>query len=65
MNIDIDALKAEQEQLKKSLRELENEQRRIETEQKKLRQQQIRTKRALEALGTLIDIGSGSTKDEH
>ena len=56
MAINPDTLKSEREALKESLRELETEQRKLDTELKKLRQREIRTKRELEALGTLISI---------
>jgi predicted nucleic acid-binding Zn-ribbon protein len=52
--IDADTLKAERDRLKDTLRELETEQRKLDTELKKLRQKEIRTKREIEALGTLI-----------
>jgi hypothetical protein len=54
--ISADTLKGEREALKESLRELEIEQRKLDTELKKLRQREIRTKRELEALGTLISM---------
>jgi hypothetical protein len=38
------------------LRELEIEQRKLDTELKKLRQREIRAKREIEALGTLIAL---------
>lgn len=63
MAIDVDALKTERETLKDTLRELENEQRKLEAAQKKLRQREIRTKRTLEALDTLIDVGSAELND--
>lgn len=56
MAIDAETLKNEREQLKEALRELETEQRKLDTELKKLRQREIRTKREIEALGTLIAI---------
>jgi hypothetical protein len=63
--IDADTLKAERDRLKDALRELETEQRKLDTELKKLRQREIRTKREIEALGTLIAMqetegGAGS-----
>jgi predicted nucleic acid-binding Zn-ribbon protein len=63
--IDPETLKSEREALKESLRELETEQRKLDTELKKLRQREIRTKRELEALGTLIAIQEpeGSSDD--
>lgn len=54
MAIDAETLKKEREALKEALRELETEQRKLDTELKKLRQKEIRAKRELEALGTLI-----------
>lgn len=54
MAIDPETLKSEREALKEALRELETEQRKLDTELKKLRQREIRTKRELEALSTLI-----------
>ena len=56
MAIDLESLKKERDLLKESLRELENDQRRLDTEQKQLRQKEIRTKRMIEALDTLIDV---------
>ena len=58
MAIDAETLKAERDQLKEALRELEIEQRKLDTELKKLRQREIRTKREIEALGTLIAMQS-------
>lgn len=56
MAIDPETLKSERETLKEALRELETEQRKLDTELKKLRQREIRTKRELEALTTLISM---------
>lgn len=56
MPIDPETLKSEREVLKEALRELEIEQRKLDTELKKLRQREIRTKRELEALGTLLSM---------
>ena len=56
MAIHADTLKSERDQLKEALRELEIEQRKLDTELKKLRQREIRTKREIEALGTLISM---------
>lgn len=58
MAISIDSLKSEREALKEQLRHLEAEQRRVEAELKLVRQRELRTKREIEALSTLIDIGS-------
>jgi predicted nucleic acid-binding Zn-ribbon protein len=54
--MDIDALKAERDKLKKTLRELETEQRRVESELKSLRQRELKTKRQIEALSTLVEL---------
>jgi hypothetical protein len=54
--IDADTLKAERDRLKDALRELETEQRKLDTELKKLRQKEIRTKREIEALSTLLAV---------
>lgn len=62
--IDPETLKSEREALKESLRELETEQRKLDTELKKLRQREIRTKRELEALSTLISMQEPDTTDE-
>lgn len=51
-----DTLKAERDALKESLREVEAEQRRLEAELKIVRQRELRTKREIEALTTLIDL---------
>ena len=56
MAINAETLKSEREALKEALRELETEQRKLDTELKKLRQREIRTKRELEALTTLISM---------
>lgn len=58
MAIDVQTLKEERDRIKETLRQLENEQRRLESEQKQLRQREIRSKRMLEALETLIDVHS-------
>jgi peptidoglycan hydrolase CwlO-like protein len=54
--IDPETLKSERDKLKEGLRELEVDQRRLETDLKNLRQQEIRTKREIEALATLIEL---------
>lgn len=56
MPIDVEALKAEREDMRAALRELEAEQRKLEASQKKLRQREIQTKRTIEALDILIDL---------
>lgn len=64
MAIDPERLKTEREALKETLRELEIEQRKLDTELKKLRQKEIRTKRELEALGTLLSMQEPETATE-
>jgi predicted nucleic acid-binding Zn-ribbon protein len=61
--IDLDTLKAERDRLKQGLRELEGEQRKLEGQIKELRQTEIRTKREVEALQTLIDIQDTEEKE--
>lgn len=56
MSLDLDSLKATRETLKAQLRELETEQRKLETELKNLRQKEIRAKREIEALSTLVEL---------
>jgi predicted nucleic acid-binding Zn-ribbon protein len=55
--IDLSSLKSERDHLKESLREIEGELRRLEAELKTLRQREIATKREIEALATLIELG--------
>jgi uncharacterized protein YlxW (UPF0749 family) len=50
-------LKAEQDRLREALRELEAEQRGLESRLKTLRQREMKTKREIEALGILLDVG--------
>ena len=57
MAIDLNSLKSERDRLKDSLREVEGELRRLESELKSLRQREIATKREIEALATLIELG--------
>ena len=56
MSLSIDTLSEERDALKAKLRELEAEQRRIELELKSVRQEELRTKREIDALTTLIEI---------
>ncbi len=56
MTIDIDSLKSERDRLKSQLRDVETKQRMLETELKALRQSEIRSKREIEALSTLIEL---------
>ncbi|MBN2196213.1 MAG: hypothetical protein JW751_25595 [Polyangiaceae bacterium] len=62
MAIDVDTLKAERDKLKDSLREIEIEQRRLEASIKGLRQQELKVKREIEALATLVELSE--TKPE-
>jgi hypothetical protein len=61
--IDAETLKSQRDQLKGTLRELEADQRKLDTELKRLRQLEIRTKREIEALATLIEIQETSAQD--
>ena len=54
--IDPETLKSEREKLKENLRELETEQRKLEASIKGLRQRELKTKREIEALSTLIEL---------
>ena len=56
LSIDVDSLKSERDQLKIQLREIEVEQRKLEADLKAIRQKEIRGKRELEALSTLIEL---------
>jgi predicted nucleic acid-binding Zn-ribbon protein len=56
VSIDIDSLKSERDRLKSQLREVETKQRTLEAELKSLRQSEIRSKREIEALSTLIEL---------
>ncbi len=62
--ISTDTLTSERDALKTQLRELEAEQRRIESELKKVRQKELRTKREIEALSTLLDLTAEPTADD-
>lgn len=64
MAIDAATLKTERDHLKESLRQLETEQRKLDEELKKLRQREIRTKREIEALATLIEMQSPEEKPD-
>lgn len=63
MAIDVEALKSEREDLKGQLRQLEAEQRKLEAELKTQRQREIRTKRALEAIDTLLELNANESED--
>lgn len=54
--IGIEQLKAERDRLKERLREIEAEQRKVEAELKTVRQKELRIKREIEAVGTLIEV---------
>lgn len=54
--MDLETLKSERDKTKEALRGLENEQRQLDGQQKSLRQREIRIKRTLEALETLIGL---------
>lgn len=56
--MDLEALKNERDKMKEALRGLENEQRQLDAQQKSLRQREIRAKRTLEALETLIGLAA-------
>ncbi len=56
--MDFEALKSERDKLKETLRGLENEQRQLDAQQKSLRQREIRAKRTLEALETLVALST-------
>lgn len=64
MSLDVDTLKAERDQLKQTLRELEAEQRKIELKLKNLRQQELKTKREIEALTTLVELQDRRQEEE-
>lgn len=59
MAISIDTLKSEREALKEQLRTIEADQRRVEADLKAIRQNELRTRREIEALSTLIDLAEG------
>lgn len=59
MAISTELLQKEREALKAELREIDAEQRRIEGLLKEVRQRELRTKREIEALSTLIDLQEG------
>lgn len=56
MALDVETLKTERDQLKQSLRELEAEQRKVDATLKNLRQRELKAKREIEALTTLIEL---------
>lgn len=64
MSIAVDVLKAERENLKEHLRTIEVDQRRVEAELKSVRQRELRTKREIEALSTLIELAEAEGKSD-
>lgn len=64
MSIAVDVLKAERENLKELLRAIEAEQRKVEAELKAVRQRELRTKREIEALSTLIELADSTSKED-
>ncbi len=63
MAIAIKDLKDERALLLERLREIEVDQRRVEAEMKLVRQREIRTKRELEALTTLLEIAEPAAEE--
>jgi hypothetical protein len=61
--MDVESLKAQRDQVRETLRGLENEQRQMDAQQKALRQREIRAKRTLEALETLIGLASETEQE--
>ncbi len=64
MSLSVETLEKERDALKSRLRNLETEQRRIESELKVVRQDELRTKREIEALTTLIEIAETKAQSE-
>jgi septation ring formation regulator EzrA len=62
--IDLETLKAERERLKQELREIEGDHRKVEAQLKQLRQAEIKAKREIEALSTLIEMQTGAATVE-
>ncbi len=56
VGIPLDAMTTERDRLKTELRRVESEQRKLEVELKTLRQAELRAKREIEALTTLIEL---------
>jgi hypothetical protein len=61
--IDLETLKKERDRLKLEFRELEGEQRKLESQLKQLRQSEVRIKREIEALSTLVEMQDHSDED--
>jgi len=62
LSLSTDVLTQERDALKSRLREIEVEQRRIDAELKAVRQEELRTKREIEALTTLIEIAESKAQ---
>lgn len=62
MPLSTEVLTQERDALKSRLREIEIEQRRIDSELKAVRQDELRTKREIEAISTLIEIAEAKTQ---
>ena len=62
MAIDVKKLKEERDAQKDQLRKLEVQQRELEGKLKGLRQQEIRAKREIEALSTLIELAENKVE---
>ena len=62
MSIDLHALEKEQVFLQKKLREIEAEQRQLNETVKAIRQKELRRKRELEAISTLIELTRAEEK---
>jgi predicted nucleic acid-binding Zn-ribbon protein len=58
VTISIETLQTERDTLKAQLRETEVEQRKLEAEIKAVRQKELRTKREIDALTTLIELAA-------
>lgn len=58
MTISIETLQTERDALKAELRETEIEQRKLEAQIKTVRQKELRTKREIDALTTLIELAA-------
>ncbi|MBX3182343.1 MAG: hypothetical protein KIT72_09170 [Polyangiaceae bacterium] len=56
-----DVLRAERDALKESLKAIEVEQRKLDAELKAVRQRELRAKRQIEALNTLIELSDEPT----
>ncbi len=64
MALSTDLLEQERETLRSRLREIEAEQRKAEAVLKDVRQRELRVKREIEAITTLIDLASTDSDSE-